>query len=69
VNIWGIPKILLAKQVWVKRAGVNDLKQIDNPLYAFKFPNAALKAKSRVPINWDTTSVVSHYLSTLSFEC
>ena len=36
-GIWGVPEILAAERVWVKYPGVQDLKDIDNPLYAYKF--------------------------------
>jgi len=46
----------------VKRPNGLKLEKIDNPLYAFNFPNKALKDKARTPIDWEETGVVSHLL-------
>lgn len=59
-GIWGIPQILGAKSVWVKRPDVADLKQIDNPLYQFMFPSqGTLTRKGRVAVDFSSTRVVS----------
>ena len=61
-NIWGFPKILTTKDVWVKRPKGHKLDKMDNPLYAFNFPNETLKDKARIPVDWKKTGVVSHLL-------
>jgi hypothetical protein len=60
-KIWGFPKILGAKDVWVKRPGGKKLEPMPNPLYAFNFPNEILKSKGRAPIDWAARDVVGHF--------
>ena len=68
-GIWGVPKILAAKDVWVKRPnprGSAEVKSIPNPLYQFTFPSKdTLRSKKRDPVDFDDTSVVSHHLPAL----
>jgi len=61
-KIWGFPKILTAKDVWVKRPNSAELVPMANPLYAFNFPNQALSKKGRTPINWKNTGIVSYLI-------
>lgn len=65
-NIWGIPKILSAKDVWVLRPNASDLTTIPNPLYALKFQNEALEAKGRTPIAWNSGWGIVSQLSSFS---
>lgn len=52
-KIWGLPRILAADKVYVKRPGETKYNPIDNPLYSFKMPDENLtKDKHRVGINW-----------------
>lgn len=59
-KIWGFPKILTTKDVWVKRPKGVKLDTMNNPLYAFNFPNKILKDKARISVDWDKTAVVSY---------
>ena len=53
VDVWGLPKLLGAETVWVKRPKVTDLEEIPNPLYRFKFPRQeVIRAKGRQPIDF-----------------
>ncbi|KAI9789436.1 MAG: hypothetical protein M1835_001679 [Candelina submexicana] len=52
-TIWGLPKILGAKFVWVQRPKGSKLEHIPNPLYSFNIPSdEVLKKKGRIPIDW-----------------
>ena len=52
-KIWGLPEILAAKVVYVKRPGKQALDPINNPLYLYTMPKADLvKEKDRVQVNW-----------------
>ncbi len=52
-TIWGLPKILAAKYVWVIRPTGTKLEPINNPLYQFNIPSdEVLKNKGRVPVVW-----------------
>lgn len=62
-KIWGLPKILAAKDVWVKLPNKTTLDKIPNPLYAFVFPNDALRKKKRVDIPWSDLYNVSYYFT------
>ena len=53
VEIWGLPKILMAEAVYVKYPKKNILRAIENPLRAFIFPDSKiLKQKGRENIKW-----------------
>lgn len=71
-NIWGIPEILAAKNVWVKRPnprGAAEVKSIPNPLYQFSFPSQdTLQDKNRPPVNFNGTGVVSRHRSNLTLK-
>ena len=56
-KILGVPAILAAKQVWVKRPGAQDLKPIDNPLYSYTFQWEALQEKGRKPVHFGNNMV------------
>ena len=67
-RIWGIPKILGAKDVWVKRLNAIELESIPNSLYQFTFPqNEVLQAKGRKPVIFGS-GVVSHLRTPFSLK-
>ena len=58
--IWGLPEILSAEKVWVRRPeGSDELVDIANPLASFSFPSedGYKRAPSRNPIDWSSRNV------------
>ena len=58
--IWGLPEILSAEKVWVRRPKSSDeLVDIANPLASFSFPSEDdyKRAPSRKPIDWSWRNV------------
>ena len=59
-EIWGLPQILAAEKVYVKRPGEKKLDYIDNPLYIYYMPDEkSVKEKGRTLVNWARESLAN----------
>lgn len=56
-DLWGLPRILGAETVWVRRPEGTKLEEMPNRLYRFKFPKKEIiSAKGRKPFGFSRIS-------------